>query len=223
MPSWFNLRLDTHAPVITWGPVDGTDQGAELVQLYSIDEPAVVSAELELADGRVLPMSVQSNALLVQLPEDTPEGPATIRAFVSDDVANTATRTTVVQLTGVPFEPPPQPTGPPALPSLGPDRPAPVLKRSPPSVMRLTAVHRLRARAIDTGDDILMGWTRWMAPNTYPAMPWMFWSDATVSSRSRTTARVVMRDSAAASSTTRVYKRPEGPGHEDELFELGIL
>lgn len=223
MSSWFNLRLDTHAPVITWGPVDGTDQGAELVQLYGIDEPGVLTAELELPDGRVLAMSVQSNALLVQLPEDTPEGPATIRAFVRDDVWNEATRTTVVQLTGVPYEPPPQPTGPPSLPSLGPDRPAPVLKRSPPSIMRLTAVHRPRARAIDTGDDILIGWTRWMAPQTTPPLPWPHYSDATVSSRSRTAARVLMRDSAAASSSTRVYKRPEGPGHEDELFELGIL
>lgn len=106
----FLLRLDTTAPQITWGAQTGTNAG-ELLQLgYTLDEPGIVSARLELADGRILPLTDTGLTLEAQLPVDTPNGPATVRVVVRDDVDNQATRTRVVFLVGVvviPEGPPP--------------------------------------------------------------------------------------------------------------------
>lgn len=110
MASYFTLELDTRAPEVVWGAAGGLSAGALFQIAYTLDEPAITAAEIELGDGRVIPLGIQPGWLEVLLPPDAPQGNATVRAFVRDDVDNTATRTTVVALTGVvvePDEPPP--------------------------------------------------------------------------------------------------------------------
>lgn len=106
-----HIDLDTTPPIITWGPVDGTEPGEDLTVLYTIDEPDIVNAELQLQDGRFLPMQVSLDRLIVSLPFDVPDGLATIHAYVQDDVGNEADRTLVVLLSGV-LPPPPPPISP---------------------------------------------------------------------------------------------------------------
>jgi hypothetical protein len=101
-----HIDLDTTPPVVTWGPVDGTEPGDDFTVQYLLDEPDLISAELELLDSRVLPMQVFPDTLRVSLPMDIPEGPATVRAFVRDEVGNEAYRTLVVLLSGT-LPPPP--------------------------------------------------------------------------------------------------------------------
>lgn len=96
-----HIELDTTPPVVTWGPVSGTDATEDFTVLYALNEPALASADLRLPDGRVLPMQVQPDRLIVTLPADTPDGLATVEAHVLDDVGNSATRTLVVVVTGV--------------------------------------------------------------------------------------------------------------------------
>lgn len=113
--SSFNLELDTRAPVITWGAAAGTTAG-ELFQIgYTLDEPELVSAVLRLADGRDVPLTDTGLTLEALLPADTPDGNATVRALVRDDVLNEATRTRTIHLTGtivVPETPATQPAWP---------------------------------------------------------------------------------------------------------------
>lgn len=110
--SYIEVGLDTTAPVVTWGPVDGADADQDFEILYTVDEPELVSAELQLPDGRVLEMTVLADRLAVHLPADSPRGLGTVSAFVRDELGNTATRTTTVALDGViPVEPPTVPTG----------------------------------------------------------------------------------------------------------------
>lgn len=114
MTGAFVLTLDTTAPVVTWGAVDGTTAGELLTVLYTIDEPGITSARLELRDGRRLDMDVAADRLTVLLPADLPDGPATLRAFVADEVLNTAQRTVLLHLTGTIVTPAPEPGGAPA-------------------------------------------------------------------------------------------------------------
>lgn len=115
MTDSFTLRLDTHAPVVTWGDPAGTQPGEVLRVPYTLDEPALLSATLTLADDRVLAMTVGVSELTVTLPMDTPAGDAEVAAVVRDDVWNQATARMTVRLEGVVLpEPPPPPTGPPA-------------------------------------------------------------------------------------------------------------
>lgn len=107
MPSYLLLELDTHAPVVTWGAVGGATAG-ELLQVgYTLNEPALVSATIQLADGRSLALTDTGLTLEALLPPDTPNGNATIRAVVRDEVLNQATRALVVHLTGVIVTPEP--------------------------------------------------------------------------------------------------------------------
>jgi hypothetical protein len=106
----FQLTLDTHAPLVTWGAVGGANAG-ELLQVgYQLDEPGVESARVQLADGRWLTLTDTGATLEVQLPPDTPDGWATVELHVRDDVDNTAVWTHVVRLTGVIVIPQPQET-----------------------------------------------------------------------------------------------------------------
>jgi hypothetical protein len=65
-----------------WGAVTGTTAGELLRVRYT--GATVVEAELVLADGRVLSVTVAAGELSVLLPPDTPEGPATLRAELAD-------------------------------------------------------------------------------------------------------------------------------------------
>jgi hypothetical protein len=99
--AWLNLTLDTTAPAVTWGAVTDPNAGEIMSVEYLVDEPGIVSAEIELQDGRIIPMDVGPSLLTVELPNDTPQGNGIVRAHVQDDALNTATRTLTVALTGV--------------------------------------------------------------------------------------------------------------------------
>jgi hypothetical protein len=49
----FTLTLDTHAPVVTWGPVTDPNAGEDMTVLYSLNEPALDHATITLVDGTV--------------------------------------------------------------------------------------------------------------------------------------------------------------------------
>jgi hypothetical protein len=136
----FLLELDTRAPALTWGPVAGTTAGELLQVLYELDEPAIASARLELADGRHLAMAVAADRLTVVLPVDTPAGPATVRAFLADELGNTAQATRVLVLIGTVVVV--EPTAPPAP---GVSRPVPPTRRSPARTIATTTRIRLRS------------------------------------------------------------------------------
>jgi hypothetical protein len=99
--AWLNLTLDTTAPAVTWGAVTDPNAGEIMSVEYLVDEPGIVSAEIELQDGRIIPMDVGPSLLTVELPNDTPQGNGIVRAHVQDDVLNAATRTLTVALTGI--------------------------------------------------------------------------------------------------------------------------
>lgn len=142
MPSYLLLELDTHAPVVTWGAVGGATAG-ELLQVgYTLNEPALVSATIQLADGRSLALTDTGLTLEALLPPDTPNGNATIRAVVRDEVLNQATRALVVHLTGVIVTP--EPTTAPESP--GWPVPTPRARRRPAHVVRSRASARARTR-----------------------------------------------------------------------------
>lgn len=98
---YFTVELDTTAPVVTWGPPSNTDAGDTLSVPFILNEPALLSAELSLVDGRSLPMTVGAGVLTVVLPDDTPDGLAVLSAFVRDEVLNSATRALEIPVTGV--------------------------------------------------------------------------------------------------------------------------
>lgn len=215
MPSHLNLVLDTHAPVVTWGPVSGTDAGEDFAQLYTLDEPGIYQAELHLLDGRVLPLAVDPDALRVTLPDDTPEGQAEVWAYVRDDVLNTATRKHTVALTGVAG--PPAPVHP-VLPVPARERPAPRRVEWAEAPAHVSSSDRVRA--LSPSISRLRTRTRYTVPTT-----------RTLSRRSRlyasSTTHVLARAEAhgggSASSSDRLWKRPEGPRFEEELIELDLL
>lgn len=123
MAASFTLALDTHAPQVTWGEATGLGPGELLRVPFELDEPAMQSATVRLADGRVLTMVVSGSELQLELPTDTPAGDALVSAVVRDDVWNQAAVTTTVRLEGLilPDEPPP-PVQPVAPGSPDPDR-----------------------------------------------------------------------------------------------------
>lgn len=92
------LTLDTQAPVVTWGAISGTHGDETLHVAYTLDEPALDAAALHLSDSRVLAMDLHDGYLTVELPFDTPDGPAIIRAHVIDDVGNEAEWTLTISL-----------------------------------------------------------------------------------------------------------------------------
>lgn len=145
MPSHFTLTLDTRAPVVTWGAVDGTTAGELLRVGYTLNEPALVSATVRLADGRTLPLDDTGLTLEALLPPDTPDGNATIRALVRDDVLNEATRTVVVHLTGTVVVVPDSPTPTPGFPARAP---RPRRRRPAPVVVTSRTRARVRTRSI---------------------------------------------------------------------------
>src|SRR3982751_3406716 len=100
MPASFILTIDLTPPQITWGPVDGAVASELMTVLYLVDEPGVVSAQLQLADGRTLAMTVLADRLTVQLADDAADGLATVTALLADDVGNEATATLQVPISG---------------------------------------------------------------------------------------------------------------------------
>lgn len=101
MATSFTLSLDTTAPAIEWGAVAGTSAGQLLQVAYTIDEPGILTAELELPDGRELPVAIHDARLEVLLPPDAGGGFATLRVDVIDDLGNAATVEHMILLSGV--------------------------------------------------------------------------------------------------------------------------
>lgn len=107
MTASFQLVLDTTAPSVSWGAAGGTTAGELLQIAYSADEP-IDSADLTLADGRVLAFTIGAAVLSVNLPADTPAGPADVR--VRDDVGNERVYAALIVLQGAIVPTPPAPT-----------------------------------------------------------------------------------------------------------------
>lgn len=210
MTAGFTLSLDTTAPEVTWGAVDGAVASEEMAVEYLLSEPGVDHAEAELRDGRVLPMTVQATRLVVTLPDDAPEGLATIRLYVVDDVLNGAARTLAVSISGViPVEP--APTGRGGLP-----RVRPRVVRSEPSRAATASTYEVRARVVTTS--ALRVRSRYVAP-TQRTIRWRsvgYLDSATaLVGHARSMPSVVDLNSA-----TTVSRRAEGPRAEEEILLL---
>lgn len=208
------IRLDTTAPVVTWGPPSDVIASEEMTIPYAVNEPGIESADILLGDGRVVPLAVAADALSATLPDDAPEGWATVRAYVVDDVGNRATRTLQVYVTGVI---PTQPSAAPGLPH--PPVFEPELHRSEPSRAATRSIYALGAMVSTTA----RGGTRsaYVTP-TPRALATVAHLDLRVSWTSSATL-ATSSSRATARSQDMVRKRPEGPDAEDELFLLGLL
>jgi hypothetical protein len=211
--SWFQLTLDTRAPLVEWGAVAGTTAGELLRVAYVADEPGVDSAVLSLPDGRALEMAVLADRLEVALPPDTPAGTATVTALAIDDVDNAALYTLDIAVTGALVAPEAPPRTFPAAPA--PLRPRPrkfITSRSrlrgscPAQVQRAAAT--VRTTTAGTGSS---------ASTTARATAS---SSLAASSSARTLAVVTARDStAAAAELSNVsVRRRDGPGLEEALL-----
>jgi hypothetical protein len=93
MPGSFDLTLRTHAPVITWGAIEGYVPGGAFSVAYSLDEPGIVAARLIDFDSVVFPLTIEPGHLTASLPDTVALGQATVEADVLDDVDNATTRT----------------------------------------------------------------------------------------------------------------------------------
>lgn len=111
MPATVVITLDTRAPQITWGAAGQVSAGELLRVGYTLDEPAITAARLELIDGRVLPVDVLVDHLEALLPYDTPDGWAQLVVELEDDVGNAAEATLQVRIGGAIVEPS-RPPGP---------------------------------------------------------------------------------------------------------------
>jgi hypothetical protein len=220
MPGAFHLQLDTQAPVVTWGPVTDPNAGEDMTVLYSLNEPALDHATFTLIDGRELPMVDLGDRLTVHLPDDAPDGAAVVRAYVVDSVLNAATRTLTVVVGGVPYTPPPPPApdtqG--GFPGTRP-RPAPTLIRSSSSCQTGSRPDRIVVR-------------QHTSTSARPRVRYTAPSQRTIrqrtSARSASSARLAatvpfVSSAAVTGGTATLWKRPEGPGAEDDLILLGLL
>lgn len=214
MSAYAVIVLDTTAPVVTWGPPSDAVASEELTIPYAVNEPGVEAADVELRDGRVVALAVGADALSGLLPADAPEGWATVRAYVVDDVGNRATRTLPIYVSGViPVEPvgvSGQPHPPVYAPELHRSAPSHAATRSTYAVgVMVTSTGRARVRTSYVTP------TRRVVATASRARLSAVWSSsstlATTSARAATRSQDVLR------------KRPEGPRAEDELILLGLL
>lgn len=212
MPGWFSLQLDTHAPVVTWGPVDGAVAGEELIVQYLVNEPGVYDATVTLGDGRVLPMAIGAGDLRVVLPDDTPNGHAQVRAYTRDDVDNAGQYTLVVAVSGVVTEPevPVPPGGVPVS--------APTTVRFEPS--RATASSRDQVSAVVTTTSRGDTWSYYRAPDQRTRF---MVERIAAASADRLNASVSASASATTGSRDTIWRRPEGPDIEAAIIALDLL
>lgn len=212
MPSFTNLTLDTQAPVVTWGTVEDAEADFELRVGYTLNEPGITSAEVRLADGRVLAMEVQATYLAVQLPADAPNGATEVRAYVRDDVWNTAVRTLTIFVVGVEGPPPVVPTGLPSPPQHTPRRVV-----DEPSICR--AVTDDVVRAVVYTPSRLRTRTFWRAPDQR-AVRHTSRARATTASDRLSVTVVTLAGRGAGSSADAIWRRPEGPRAEEDIIAL---
>lgn len=215
MTASFVLNLDTTAPVISWGDPSGADLGEVLTVPYIVNEPGVESATVTLADGRVLVMRVDADALRVPLPLDTPQGNAEVRATTIDDVDNEATYALVVALTGViPKTPPLIPAGIPRLRI----PPGPTIIHDQTVVRCYESPDAIRSNVGDNATVSVR--TRWTATTHTRAR---IRERIYTASGGMVKVRIVSGDAASHAFDGQKIIRREGPGGEDELLLLGLL
>lgn len=218
MSASFNLTLDTHAPLVTWGAVSGTTAG-ELLQVgYQLDEPELVSAELVLRDGRHLTMTDTGLTLEVALPPDTPNGNATIVAHVRDEVLNEADRQVVVALVGTVVIP--EPESEPQTPGwpVRPRRPQP----TPAQTKTVRSRTRLRpSAATRIGTYSPQPTTAIASSSTRTGAAAASRAGWHLEARARTTSSAkVSRDSTLELSSRATVGRRDGPSIEALLLDL---
>jgi hypothetical protein len=210
------IVLDTTAPIVTWGqPVDANASETMTVP-YLVNEPGIETAEIELLDGRVLAMAVGAGVLTVTLPDDAPEGLATVRAYVVDDVGNRAVRELPVAVSGVIVTQPP-----PVVPEGFPHPPvvAPVLVRIDGGRAQTGSRYTVNVLAYSSSRAGIR--TAYSVPGTRVVATL---GRATL--RTSWTLTATPRASSSAASTreiTAIHKRPEGPSAEEDLLLLGLL
>jgi hypothetical protein len=212
VPGALHLQLDTHAPVVTWGTVEDAEADFELHVGYTLDEPGITSAEIRLGDGRVLPMDVQPAYLSVLLPADTPNGSAEVRAYVQDDVLNTALRTLTVFVIGVEGAPPPPAPGLPSPPQHAPRRivePVSVCRGRSEDVVRVVVPTLSIAR----------GRSRYITPTIRTVTHTSVVRGTTATDQQFVTV-APLAGRGAGSSADVIWRRPEGPRAEEEIISL---
>lgn len=105
MTASFALELDTRPPQLTWGAAAGAQAGQTLTVAYGVDEPELLSADLALADGRVIAATIAAGSIQVAVPGDAPTGSGVLTAHTVDDVLNAGAFSVTIAVAGV--TPPP--------------------------------------------------------------------------------------------------------------------
>lgn len=105
MSGSFTLTLDTAAPALTWGSVEGAQAGQQLQVGFSTNEPVEIEATV-VSGETSLDMTQGTGRLFVDLPPTFPDGPATVTAIARDEVWNEATFEIQVTIEGALPEPP---------------------------------------------------------------------------------------------------------------------
>jgi hypothetical protein len=212
--SSFLLTLDTTPPVVTFGPVTDANAGEEMSVEYLVSEPGIDHATVTLLDSRVLPMVDTGTALTVELPADAPQGQAVVRAYARDDVDNTAEYALELAITGVL---PPTPTDEPPRP--GWPQPQVVRVVSAPSRGRAASTYSISAYLTTTSTGRAR--SMYVVPGTTRRL--RFGDRLNTSSTYRSRAVIDTASTATTAASATVTKRPEGPGHEEELIFLDLL
>lgn len=216
MSSSFQLTLDTTAPQITWGAVVDPNASEQMTVFYTVTEPGVTQATVTLVDGRSLPMQILPDRLLVTLPDDAPEGDATVHVVLRDSVWNTATSDLPVRVTGTTGAPPAYvpPVGLPSPPARVPHH----VIRFEPSTARASSSYG--QTAVQQSVSVLGVSSRYVLPR--PRTRTIF-SVATLTDTFTASARVSGVETGKPSSADVVRKRPDGPDTEAALAALGLL
>lgn len=218
MTNSFTLELDTTAPVVTFGPPSNTDAGETLTVPFLLSEPDTVTAQLQLADGRLVDGEISGGSVMVDLPLDTPEGLATLRLHVRDDVLNEADRVLVIPVTGVATRPPRTYPSPgesiPSLPALPEDTHHHV-RSSQPVRTRTATTRGVRTSAARVGVHGRVG----LAAHHVASGPLRIRTGAGVSRRGRAASTLV-----TVVTSHQLSRLREGPQTEAEIAAiLGLL
>lgn len=213
MANWLHLTLDTTAPQLTWGAVSGATAGERLRVGYTLNEPRITAASLDLPDGRTVALVDTGLTLEANLPFDAADGWATVRVRVIDDLLNEATRTLRVGIGGVIVVPEPTPAG--GLPRAGRRRRQPDARtiRSRTPVATTTSSWLVVLERGKVGIAVTTSAARSTTSMTSTA-------GVTAASRDRVTARRVEAGSTRTLGREGTVTRRDGPITEALLLDL---
>lgn len=106
MPAWFELTLDTSAPLITFGEPSGASASQTLVVPFTAGEvPTSLTASLRNPQGVFFTVDVVGSEFRIDLPADYVGGTSRLIAISTDDVGNTRENTLDILITGVASSP----------------------------------------------------------------------------------------------------------------------